>query len=208
MNGPIRVLCVDDHRVMLDGLSLLIGRQRNMTVVATATNGEDAVKLFRAHRPRVTVMDLRLPTIDGVETIRRIRRHDPDARVVVLTMYEGDEAIFRALDAGAAAYVLKDVIAEDLIRVIREVDSGEYSAPESITMRLAARKDFPVLTPRETEVVRLISEGMRNKEIGFALNISEGTAKIHVKNILAKLKVHDRSAVVAVALRRGILRLG
>lgn len=208
MNGPISVLCVDDHRVMLDGLSLLIGRQSDMRVVATTTTGEDAVKLFRTHRPRVTVMDLRLPTIDGVETIRRIRRYDPDARVVVLTMYEGDEAIFRALDAGAAAYVLKDVIAEDLIRVIREVDSGEYSAPESITMRLEARKDFPVLTPRETEVVRLIAEGMRNKEIGFALNISEGTAKIHVKNILAKLKVHDRSAVVAVALKRGILRLG
>jgi two-component system NarL family response regulator len=208
MNSRIRVLCVDDHRVMLDGLSLLIGRQNNMSVVATTTNGEDAIALFRTHRPRITLMDLRLPTIDGVETIRRIRTHDPEARIVVLTMYEGDEAIFRALDAGAAAYVLKDVISEDLIRVIRQVDAGEYLAPESITTRLEARKDLPALTPRETEVVRLIAEGMRNKEIAFTLNISEGTAKIHVKNILAKLKVHDRSAVVAVALRRGILRFG
>jgi len=208
MNSCIRVLCVDDHRVMLEGLSLLIGRQTDMSVVATTTNGEDAISLYRTHAPRITLMDLRLPTIDGVETIRRIRVHDPDARVVVLTMYEGDEAIFRALDAGAAAYVLKDVISEDLIRVIREVDAGEYSAPESIRLRLEARKDFVLLTPRETEVVQLISEGMRNKEIAFTLNISEGTAKIHVKNILAKLKVHDRSAIVAVALRRGILRFG
>jgi DNA-binding NarL/FixJ family response regulator len=205
---PIKVLCVDDHRVMLDGLALLIGRQRDMTVAAVTTTGEEAIKLFQRHRPDITVMDLQLPTIDGVEAIRSIRAMAPQARIVVLTMYEGDEAIFRALDAGAAAYVLKDVISDDLIRVIREVHTGQYSTPESITSRLDARKELPILTPREVEVVRLIAKGMRNKEIAFALNITEGTAKIHVKNILGKLKVHDRSAVVSLALRRGILRLG
>ncbi len=205
---PIRILCVDDHRVMLDGLALLVGRQPDMTVVASATTGEDAIKLYQRFSPDITVMDLQLPTIDGVEAIRFIRHLDPGARIVVLTMYEGDEAIFRALDAGAAAYVLKDVISDDLIRVVREVHEGRYTAPEAITNRLNERKKVPALTPREVEVVRLIAKGMRNKEIAFALDITEGTTKIHVKNILGKLKVHDRSAVVTLALQRGILRLG
>lgn len=208
MTKPIKVLCVDDHRVMLDGLALLIGRQKDMQVVATAVTGEEAIAQFRRCRPDITLMDLQLPVMDGVDAIRAIRQIAPDARIIVLTMYEGDEAIFHALDAGAAAYVLKDTLSDDLIRVVREVHTGVYKAPEHITARLDARKGLPLLTPREIEIVRLIAKGMRNKEIAFALGITEGTAKVHVKNILGKLRVHDRAAVVSLALQRGILRLG
>jgi two-component system NarL family response regulator len=203
----IRLLCVDDHRVMLDGLALLIGRQPHMEVVASATSGEQAVDLFRRHQPDVTLMDLQLPTMSGLEAIGAIRRIDPNARIVVLTMYQGDEDIYRALEAGAAAYLLKDTLAEDLVRVIREVHSGSRPIPPDVAAALAARRSQPSLTPREIGVVQLIAEGMRNKEIAVALGISEQTAKVHVKNILAKLNVSDRSAVIAVAVRRGIIHI-
>jgi two-component system, NarL family, response regulator len=203
----IRVLCVDDHRVMLDGLSLLIGRQPDMDVIAATTLGEDAVDLFRRHRPDVTLMDLQLPTMSGLEAIREIRAIDPDAKIVVLTMYQGDEDIYRALEAGAAAYLLKDTLSEDLVRVIREVQSGSRPIPSELAAVLAARRMQPSLTPREVDVIRLIAQGMRNKEIGVALGISEWTAKVHVKNILAKLGVSDRAAVIQIALRRGIIHI-
>jgi two-component system NarL family response regulator len=205
--GRIRLLCVDDHRVMLDGLALLIGRQPQMEVVASATSGEQAVDLFRRHRPDVTLMDLQLPTMSGLEAIGEIRRLQPDARIVVLTMYQGDEDIYRALEAGAAAYLLKDTLSEDLVRVIREVHGGNRPIPPDVAAALAARKAQPSLTPREVGVVQLIAQGMRNKEIAVALGISEQTAKVHVKNILAKLNVSDRSAVIAVAVRRGIIHI-
>lgn len=203
----IRVLCVDDHRVMLDGLALLIGRQSDMEVVASATSGEQAVDLFASRRPDVTLMDLQLPTMSGLEAIGHIRRADPDARIVVLTMYQGDEDIYRALEAGAAAYLLKDTLAEHLVHVIREVHAGQRSIPPDVAAALATRKAHPSLTPREIEVVQLIAQGMRNKEIAVALGISEQTAKVHVKNILAKLSLSDRSAVIAVAVRRGIIHI-
>jgi len=203
----IRVLPVDDHRVMLDGLSLLIGRQDDMEVVASATSGEQAVALFREHRPDVTLMDLQMPTMSGIEAIQQICRETPDARIVVLTMYSGDEDICQALDAGAATYLLKDALSEDLVRVIRDVHSGERPMPSDVAARLEARKTQPSLTPREVDVVRLIAQGMRNKEIAVALGISEETAKVHVKNILAKLNVNDRTAVIPVALRRGIIHI-
>ena len=205
--SPIRVLCVDDHRVMLDGLALLIGRQPDMEVIASATSGEQAVELYARHLPDITLMDLQLPTMSGLEAIREIRRTHPDARIVVLTMYQGDEDIYRALEAGAAAYLLKDTLAEDLVHVIRQVHTGSRPIPPDVAAALAVRKEHPVLTPREIEVVQLISQGLRNKEIAVALGISEQTAKVHVKNILAKLNVSDRSAVVAVAVRRGIIHI-
>ena len=203
----IRVLCVDDHRVMLDGLALLIGRQPDMEVIASATNGEQAVELFARHRPDITLMDLQLPTMSGLEAIGEIRRTYPDARIVVLTMFQGDEDIYRALEAGAAAYLLKDTLSEDLVNVMREVHTGHRPIPPDVAAALAVRKVQPSLTPREIEVVHLIAQGLRNKEIAVALGISEQTAKVHVKNILAKMNVSDRSAVVAVAVRRGIIHI-
>jgi two-component system NarL family response regulator len=203
----IRVLCVDDHRVMLDGLSLLISRQADMEVIASATLGEQAVELFSRHSPDVTLMDLQLPTMSGLEAIREIRAKSPDAKIVVLTMYQGDEDIYRALEAGAAAYVLKDSLSDDLVTVIRDVHQGNRPIPADVAQRLAARRAQPALTPREVDVIRLIAQGLRNKEIGVALGISEWTAKVHVKNILAKLKVNDRAAVIQIALRRGIIHL-
>jgi DNA-binding NarL/FixJ family response regulator len=203
----IRVLCVDDHRVMLDGLSMLIERQSDMEVVAMANTGEEAIAEHARLLPDVTLMDLQLPTITGLETIREIRHAFPSARIVVLTMYQGDEDIYRALEAGAAAYLLKDALSADLVRVIREVHAGRRPIPPAVAAVLAARQKQPSLTPREVDVVRLIAEGMRNKEIAVALGITEETAKVHVKNILAKLGVNDRAAVIPIALRRGIIHL-
>jgi two-component system NarL family response regulator len=198
---------VDDHRVMLDGLSLLIGRQPDMEVVASATSGEEAVDLFRRLSPDVTLMDLQLPTMSGLEAIQTICSEREGARVVVLTMYQGDEDIYRALEAGAAAYVLKDALSDDLVRVIREVHTGKRPIPSDVAAMLATRRAQPSLTPREVEVVRLIAEGLRNKEIAFALGITEQTAKVHVKNILAKLGVNDRTAIIPIAIRRGIIHI-
>jgi len=203
----IRVFCVDDHRVMLDGLALLIGRQPDMEVVGSATHGEQAVEHVSRMKPDVTLMDLQLPGVSGLDAIRQIRRADPVARIVVLTMYQGDEDIYRALEAGAATYLLKDSLSEDLVRVIREVHVGGRPVMPDVEAALAGRRKQPPLTPREVDVVRLIAEGMRNKEIAVTLGISEQTAKVHVKNILAKLSVSDRSAVIPVALRRGIIHL-
>lgn len=207
VSPSIRLLCVDDHRVMLDGLSLLISRQPDMEVIASATLGEQAVELFMRHRPDVTLMDLQLPAMTGLEAIRQIRSKAPDAKIVVLTMYQGDEDIFRSLEAGAAAYVLKDALSDHLVNVIRDVHNGARPIPAELAQRLAARRAQPSLTPREVDVIRLIAQGLRNKEIGVALGISEWTAKVHVKNILAKLKVNDRAAVIQIALRRGIIHL-
>jgi DNA-binding NarL/FixJ family response regulator len=199
---------VDDHPVVLDGLSLLIDRQNDMQVVGSATNGGRAVEMFRELRPDVTLMDLRLPVMNGIEAIRQIRRVSRDARIIVLTMYHGDEDVCQALEAGAATYLLKDTLAEDLVQVIREVHDGERPMPSNIAALLEARKTRPSLTPRELQVVQLIAEGLRNKEIAVALGISEETAKVHVKNILAKMNVNDRAAVIPVALRRGIIHIG
>jgi DNA-binding NarL/FixJ family response regulator len=194
--------------VVLDGLSLLIDRQNDMQVVGSATNGGRAVEMFRELRPDVTLMDLRLPVMNGIEAIRQIRRVSRDARIIVLTMYHGDEDVCQALEAGAATYLLKDTLAEDLVQVIREVHDGERPMPSNIAALLEARKTRPSLTPREVQVVQLIAEGLRNKEIAVALGISEETAKVHVKNILAKMNVNDRAAVIPVALRRGIIHIG
>lgn len=203
----LRILLVDDHRIVRDGISLLISREPDMEVVGSAANGEEAIALFRQLKPDVTLMDLQMPGVNGVDAIRAIRQDAPDVRIVVLTMYQGDEDIHRALQAGATAYLLKDALSDDLIRVIHDVHAGKHAIPESVNAALASRASQAVLTPREVAVVELISKGLRNKEIAVALDISEETVKVHVKNILAKLKVNDRSAVVAVAIRRGILHL-
>ena len=203
----IRVLCVDDHRVMLDGLALLIGRQPDMQVVASAINGDQAVAQYMSVRPDVTLMDLQLPGTNGLEAIRQIRRVDAEARIVVLTMYQGDEDVYRCLEAGAATYLLKDALSDELVNVIRQVHHGDRPRTPEVEAQLESRRQQPALTPREVQVVGLITEGLRNKEIAVTLGISEQTAKVHVKNILAKLRVNDRAAVISVAARRGIVHL-
>lgn len=203
----IRVLCVDDHRIVREGLSLIIGRQPDMEVVATASSGEEAIDLFGKCRPDVTLMDLNLRGLGGLDAIKAIRRQDGQARIVVLTMHDGEEYIHRALEAGAATYLLKDTLSDHLIGVIRDVFEGRRTLTPDVEARLAERAGNAHLTPREVQVVQLISEGMRNKEIAAALGISFETAQVHVKNILAKLKVQDRTAAVSIAIRRGIIQL-
>jgi two-component system NarL family response regulator len=203
----IRVLCVDDHRIVREGITLIISRQPDMEVVASAASGEESIDLHRQYRPDVTLMDLQLGGMSGVDAIRSIRREHPGARIVVLTMYQGDEDIFRALEAGASTYLLKDTLSDDLLRVVREVYAGNQPIRPEVEALLAKRAAGSTLTNREIEVIDLIAQGMRNKEIAAALGISEETAQVHVKHILAKLKVKDRSAAITVALKRGIIHL-
>ena len=204
---PIRVLCVDDHRLMREGVAKIVDVQPDMKVVAEASNGEHAVAQFIASRPDVTLMDLQLPLKSGPEATRRIREVDESARIIVLTMYRGDEDIHRAFEAGAMGYVLKDTISDDLIHVIREVHAGRRVVTAEIQQALDEHARQPSLSSRERQVLELMAEGMRNKEIGAALGISADTAGMHVKNLYAKLDVHDRTAAVAKAIRRGIIRI-
>ena len=207
--GTIRVLCVDDHRIVREGIALIISQQSDMEVVATASSGEESVQMFRRHRPDVTVMDLQMgAAMNGVEAIRIIRENDSRAKVVVLTMYIGDEDVHQALSAGASAYLYKNTISDDLIRLIRDVHRGQAPVvrPE-IQASLEEWAARPRVTPREVEVLELIAEGLRDREIASALGISEKTAYVHVKNILAKLGAKDRTAAVRAAVRRGILHM-
>ena len=201
------MLCVDDHRLIREGVARIVDVQPDMQVVAEASNGEHAVAQFISSRPDVTLMDLQLPFTSGTEATRRIREVDPAARIIVLTMYHGDEDIHRAFEAGAMGYVLKDTISDDLIRVIREVHAGRPVVTPEIQQALDERKRQPTLSQRERQVLELVAEGMRNKEIAAALGISTDTAGMHVKNLYTKLAVHDRTAAVAKAIRRGIIRI-
>jgi DNA-binding NarL/FixJ family response regulator len=203
----IRVLCVDDHRLMREGVARIVDVQPDMKVVAEAGNGEHAVAQFMATRPDVTLMDLQLPITSGPEATRRIRQLDAAARIIVLTMYRGDEDIHRAFEAGAMGYVLKDTISDELIHVIREVYAGRRVVAPEIQQALDERARLPTLSVREWQVLVLMAEGMRNKEIAAALAISGDTVGMHVKNIYTKLDVHDRTAAVAKAIRRGIIRI-
>jgi DNA-binding NarL/FixJ family response regulator len=203
----IRVLCVDDHPLMREGIVRILSLNDDVAVVAEARNGQEALRQFLQHRPDVTVMDLQLPQMNGLQAIRAIREEQADARVVVLTMYQGDEDIYQALQLGAAGYLLKDAVPEDLTRVIREVHAGRRSVPMDIDAKYEARLRQKMLTARERQVLELLALGMRNKEVAYELGISEDTARVHVKGILAKLNVHDRTAAMAEALRRGLIRI-
>jgi len=205
--GRIRILVVDDHPLLRAGLATSIGAESDMEIVATASNGQEALELFRQHRPDITLMDLKMPIMGGVEAIQAIRGPFPTAKVIVLSTYQGDEDIYRALEAGATTYLLKDTLADDLVRVIREVFAGGRPLPAPVAQRLADRMLQPELTARELDVLRLIAKGMRNKEIAGQLRISEETTQGHVKNILSKLGLHDRTEAVTVAVRRGIVHL-
>jgi DNA-binding NarL/FixJ family response regulator len=203
----IRVLCVDDHRLVREGIGLIIDREPDMTVVGSAASGADAIALFKQCLPDVTLMDLQLGRMSGLEAIRAIRRHRGDANIVVLTMYDGDEDVYRALEAGAATYLLKDMLSDDLVNIIRDVCAGRRPLAAGIQARLDEHSTYAALTPREIEVLDRVKLGMRNKEIAASLHISEKTIQVHIKNLLFKLKVNDRAAAVNVALRRGIIHL-
>jgi DNA-binding NarL/FixJ family response regulator len=204
----IRVLCVDDHRLMRAGIVHIVGLQPDIKVVAEASNGEEAVQQFRRHRPDVTLMDLQLPRMNGLQAVRAIRQCEPHARVIVLTMYHGDKDVYRALEAGAAAYLLKDAVPEDLVRVIREVHEGKRAIPPDVEASLALRATQPTVTFRELQVLELLATGKRNKEIAADLGISSDTARAHIKSIFIKFNVHDRTAALAEALRRGVIHIG
>jgi len=205
---PIRVLLAEDHEVVRDGLAAIIDYQADMTVVGHACNGEEAVERFAELQPDITLMDLRMPGMGGAPAIEAIRKKFGDARIIVLTTYDGDENIYRALKAGARGYLLKDSGKDDLLSAIRAVHEGRSYVPPEIATRLVTRTQSGApLTTREIEVLQLIAEGKSNKEIGAALFISEGTVKTHVNSIHEKLSVSDRTEAVIVALKRGIIHL-
>jgi DNA-binding NarL/FixJ family response regulator len=203
----IRVLVVDDHFVVRMGLIGLVNTEPDMEVVAEAADGKQAVELFFQHNPRLVLMDLRMPVMDGIAATRAIRNKEPDARVLMLTTYDGDTDIYRALEAGAQGYVLKNSTRDKLIPALRAVAAGEKWIPKEIATRLASRKLFEELTPRELQVLQQMAKGLANKEIGDVLKITEHTVKDHLKNILGKLRVTDRTEAVTVALQRGIIQL-
>src|SRR5437870_7237122 len=203
----IRVLVAEDHTVVRDGLVAIIKQEADMDVVAETGDGQQAAELWKKHRPDVTLMDLRMPGVDGVNAIYQIRAADPNARIVVLTTFDGDEDIYRGMRAGAKSYLLKDVRREELFQCIRDVHAGRAFLPPAIAAKLAERLPAEELTPREVEVLRLLAEGKPNKLIGAALAITEVTVKSHVQSVFRKLNVLSRTEAMAVASRRGLLRL-
>lgn len=203
----IRILIAEDHTVVRDGLIAIIKQERDMEVVAESGDGKQAVELWKKHRPDVSLMDLRMPGLDGVNAIYAIRAADPNARIVVLTTFDGDEDIYRGMRAGAKSYLLKDVRREELFQCIREVHSGRTFVPPAIAAKLAERLPTEELTPRELEVLSLLAQGKPNKLIGADLAITEVTVKSHVQSLFRKLNVLSRTEAIAVANRRGLLRL-
>jgi DNA-binding NarL/FixJ family response regulator len=205
--GKLRLMLVDDHYLVRVGLASVIGLESDMEVVAEAATGDQAVEVFRSARPDVTLMDLRLPGIGGTEAIRSIRAAFPDARIIALSTFAGDEEIRMALAAGALAYLVKTVQPEELLDTIRKVAEGRRHVPPDLAARLALRSPRSHLSPRELEVVKLMVMGKRNREIALHLDITVGTVKIHVSNILVKLGAADRTEAVTQALQRGIVAL-
>jgi len=202
---PIRVLVVEDHNVVRQGLVALLNLVEGIQVVGEAADGAEAIAQFRKQQPDVTLVDLRLPKMSGVEVIQRVRAETPQARFVVLTTYDGDEDIYRALKAGAKAYLLKGMTTDELITTIREVHAGRSHIPPAIAERLAERMGTEDLTPREAEVLQEIVAGKSNKEIAAELEISEATVKTHINTLLSKLGVTDRTQAATAAIRRGIV---
>jgi DNA-binding NarL/FixJ family response regulator len=204
---PARVLVVDDHALFRTGVANIINQEPDLRVVAEAGNGVEAVAAFEQHHPDVTLLDLRMPVMDGVEVVRRIRQREPHARVVVLTTYDTDDEIARALKAGAKAYVLKDIAAEDLVACIRDVLAGKTYLAPAAAAKLAEGVTHVQLTPRELATLRLTADGKANKEIASELGISERTVKTHLGHLFEKLGVTSRTEAIKVATRRGLVRL-
>jgi DNA-binding NarL/FixJ family response regulator len=205
--GKIRIMVVDDHNVVRQGLVALINTVPAMTVVAEASDGRRAVELFRTHQPDVTLMDLRMTSLGGVEAIIEIRREFPAARIIVLTTFDGDEDIYRALQAGARGYLLKGMDSDVLMEAIRSVHAGKSRIPAEVAQRLAERMSTSELTNREMDVLKQIVAGHSNREIGSILNISEATVKTHINSLLSKLGVTDRTQAATTALQRGLVHM-
>ncbi len=203
----IRVLCVDDHPLVRKGIASILANEANIQLIAEASNGREAVDLFRKHRPDVTLMDLRMPIVDGVGATKAIRDEFPEARIIALTSYDGDQDIYRALEAGVRGYLLKEMVHTEVLRAIRTVHSGKRLIPPEVSDRLSEYFPQIALTAREVEVLALVARGLGNKEIGDQLGTAAGTVKIHVQNILSKLGAADRTHAVTLAIQRGILHL-
>lgn len=203
----IRILIADDHPIVREGLGALVSSQQDMQIVGEAANGKQAVQQFLLHRPDISLLDLRMPEMDAIEAMDAILREAPDARIIVLSTYNGDEDIYRALKAGAKAYLLKDSRRERLLEAIRSVHAGCFSISSAIGAKLAARVSAPGLTDRELDIVKSLAAGKSNKEIGTLLNITEGTVKVHVRHVLRKLGAGGRTEATRIALERGIVHL-
>ncbi len=206
-SAHIRILCVDDHPLVHEGIATVIRNQPDMSLIAEAFNGHDAVQKFREHRPDVVLLDLRLPDMSGIDTMITIRNEFPEARAIILTTFEGDVEIQRALKAGARAYVLKSMPPKELVEVIRKVHAGKKPIPPQIAAQLAEHYGDESLTDREIDVLRQIAGGNRNRDIAEKLFISEETVKVHIKHVMEKLGASDRTQAVAIGVRRGIIQL-
>jgi len=207
MSATIRILVAEDHLVARVGVSAIVNMQPDMTIIAEASNGQQAVELYRKHLPDVTLLDMRMPVMSGVEAAAAIRSEFPNARMIALTTYGGDEDIRRALAAGVQAYLTKDVLHDELLKAIRAVHAGQNYLPATVAAALAAQMPRPDLSAREVQVLELIVKGLANKQIAYSLNIAEHTVKNHVKNILSKLGVQDRTQAATAAIQRGIVHL-
>jgi DNA-binding NarL/FixJ family response regulator len=203
----IRILAVDDHPMLREGIAAAIARQPDMVLVGEAVNGREAIEIFRTTRPDVTLMDLQMPEMNGVEAISAIRAESPAARIIVLTMYKGDAQALRALKAGASGYLLKSALRKEMMDAIRTVFAGRPSIPAEIAIQIAEHAAADALSEREVEVLQCVARGAANKEVAFRLQISEETVKVHMKHILDKLAATDRTRAVTIALSRGIIEL-
>lgn len=201
------ILCVDDHPLVRKGIAAILANEKDMKLIAEAGSGAEAVEAFRQFHPDVTLMDLRMPGMDGIEATKEIRKIDPDAKIIALTSYDGDQEIYRALEAGVRGYILKESVHTEIVRAIRVVQSGKRLMPPEVAERLSEHFPQVALTPREIEVLQHVAKGLGNKEIGVRLGTAAGTVKMHLQNILSKLGASDRTHAVTLAIRRGIIHI-